>query len=1227
MTENTETLQIDQKFVNHEEKSTRSQQQTTPKIIENWDNLNPDDKLKSLAEINETMTSTDIIPIVLVDNSGSTSSNLNGKPILHQEVHIIKNILKNKGYDKCHVMYWNSSEKHSNEVIEVTNLEKSMHDLKINSTGGTDISIAVHNIPELWYQKRTVIYMVTDGEVNGDKYHFSKQIFSLTKRPIEINIVTVENNGHNYLTDNVHAGATIYSTIQTNKLSKYIKSFECFNRCHFNEPFVNFYNPNVKKGQFSYKEYVINDVDFNQFVEAICGIITLNNGNKDYLEKVMYNLSFTLYYYTKNKTPRIKNEVVRLFVSLFEEVYDDSEYIKDIFESEIKNHEEGTSKTYCQYKENRKKLFEKTSDDLKNNVSDCFAKGNNYMSFIIKTTNKNTQKIIQSNMTNSYVRLSDLYYNNGGIHYGNHNIPMLSVETRNYFGADQSLRQWIRAIYSRLHHMQANDERLLYLFLTDMMSVVLSDLPDIVKNGYKNCARIMLEAKRFNSGDLKQITFLTSGNKPKPMIPGYFSMDEILTQCKKYFSEDIEITNEEFWYGICWAYGLKELIDSQIPTEYKINNLIQQLKNSNKKYLFEEIVVEPEIEFKDYITQEDISKTGGYKFPDTTFGKKLFKNNMLLSIESYNNIMETSDGHTVCPITGKDVSLKDFVFIKPQNTVTKNYDDSNFDMKIFNKEYFQRVNVNTLDKMNLKNLELKSVELFDFANYPYEFYPAVPIISEKLYKEKEQYRTSEDFNNQVKLRFDWLLNLNMTNVVIAGGFTKSIILDEKVNDIDMYIYGYDDDKKCGEILERLVKDISKLIGNKYKDIAYLVAYKKEFNVYELIYFENVKNIKKDKFEIQDLTQMKFIVKIQIIMKKHMEPNHIFNIYDIDPCTTLWDGKKLYMTERSYNAYRYLISIPRIDEHYTDTFDMRLIKYYKSGFRIVLPRLSIAEIKKRVSDENTLVINKCKFYVSSIENNNVYIDKCELLIEKQENQTNESKLQQTGVSVYNSIIGDIGSLDDSRSIVKFMKYVQRQNRLVNRVKQKLENNESIDESKLLNDVDLEMKEELNKLKFRGRKYIKQDALIDENSDVDEDSEDEDSEDDNKSTKSEENENNKLIKIIKKVMVDEGINENHLLEITEDVKNVLHNNSTIEENDKLSTPELEPTLSTPELEPTKTPEEYIRVYYKVSTPEDERKINEFDNGTCELEFIWTYENYHKQKDWYNSNVEEYNKQIEK
>ncbi len=1210
--------------------------------------MSPEEKLKQLS-VNKINNISSSIPLILIDNSGSTASKIEGTTILTFEVKLIQEKLITMGCDKCYLMFWDSSQTHVKEPIYVTDLHQTFIDLKIRPSGGTDISVAIHNIPDSWYQKHTHIFILTDGEVNEDKFKFATQVFSLAKRFVNINIITVETNKNNYVLSNVKAGSNIYSTLQNNKLTKYVRLFECYNKFHLTEPFVNLCNPDLQKGEFSYKEHVFKDENFDEFVNIICELINKNINNLQYLDKVTYFISFTIFSYVKNKSQRIKNEIVKLFTSLFEEAFTDTKKLTDIFQSEIVSHTEGAGKTYQQYKENRKILFERTLDDLKNNVMECFGSGNGFMSFIINTTNPQVKKILQSNITNSYVRLSDSYYNNGGIIYGNHLLPMLPLNFTKDESEMQALRQWIRAIYARVHQIQVNDERIMYFFLTDMMSIVLSDLPDHIKNNFKACARIMLDAKRFNSGDLKQIVFLTMGNKPKPMISGYFTMDQILLQCKDHFSKNnANISLDDLWYGICLTLGDDKLIKAQLPENYNTEVLLETLKQSNVKYEYANIVVEKHLDYQDYVTLENISESGGYLYPDHKYGKMVIKSSLLISQTTYDKLVsESTDGRTPCPITGSNVRLSDFIKVPPKeqktNEVVQN--DTEFDMKIFNKQYFQKINLIEADRMNLLDLPLKSVDSFDFTNYPYDFEPQVPIITEKLYKEKEQYRSFEDFKNQVKLRFDWLEGMDMTNVVIAGGFNKSIILDEMVNDIDIYIHMDDpdeDDQKYTEVLSRVVKDITTRVSNKYNaNIACLAAFKKEFNLYELIFFENVKNLQKEKFEMQDLTQMKYIIKVQIIMKKHIKREDIFNTYDLDASNTLYSSDGLYMNERGYLSYRYLVSVPRIDNHYTDIFDMRLLKYYKSGgFRIALPRLSLDQIKGKIDPEtNNLILNKCKFHVQQIENHNIYVDSCELLVEKTEIDYT-AKLNQIGMSVYNSVIGDIGSLDNGRSIVKFMRYVQRQNKLVERVKRTLEAGQVVDEKSLMSEINKEINDDTKKkLKDMGLKYkkhIKQSVLL---------SDDEDNDEDNDDVVNEKKLDNDDLNCERD---DENITDNNEVKIKDDVKKNIDKKDTIdnqdiinqtkehsnepvqeskkEKNNDQKNKETDSKQNNNTDQEVKSPEKYILVFFKVLTANDTRPINEFDNGTTHLSFIWKYENYHKSKDWYNSNVEEQNKMLE-
>ena len=555
-----------------------------------------------------------------------------------------------------------------------------------------------------------------------------------------------------------------------------------------------------------------------------------------------------------------------------------------------------------------------------------------------------------------------------------------------------------------------------------------------------------------------------------------------------------------------------------------------------------------------------------------------------------------------CPITGMNIELDKFIQVPPINN-SAIVSNINIDVPMFNRNNYERVNISDMTMIECKNLELKESTGFEFQNYPYEFLPKVPIFTEKLFKEKIQYRTSEEFNNQIKLRYDWLEQLNMTNVVIAGGFCKSLIFDEKVNDIDMYLYGLEDNQKYVDRLGTLVNDLNNLMYAKYLKVVSLHAYKKEFNVYEIIYFDNVKDIIKTNYQLEDLTQMKYISKIQIILKKQNDITDIFNTYDIDSCCVMWDGTRLLFNERSYFAYKYLVNIPRVDRFYSDIYDMRLIKYYNSGFRIALPTININQINQKIknndeNEKNILIINRIKFHINEIIDNYIYIDKIELIEIKepvQENQTlGEEKKEEEPrwKSGYNTIIGDLGSLDDSRSIVKFMRYVKRQNRIYEKAKNKLngivEDEDEIDED--------EETTELKKLKLFGRNNVKKLAL-----EEDEDEEDEDEKILDKKISALKNEPKKN-KTICKFVNDNNTDGIELLPLCDNkiINPLLENNENVEE------------------EEIKNPEDYIKVYYKVHSANNPiaESINCFDNGNTKFTFISDYDGFHicYDDEWY-------------
>lgn len=100
---------------------------------------------------------------------------------------------------------------------------------------------------------------------------------------------------------------------------------------------------------------------------------------------------------------------------------------------------------------------------------------------------------------------------------------------------------------------------------------------------------------------------------------------------------------------------------------------------------------------------------------------------------------------------------------------------------------------------------------------------------------------------------------------------------------------------------------------------------------------NKRNDKNDKYYFEDCDNkgIKMLHRFQIVLCKFKDKNNIIKSFDLYPSRVLFDGEKVYFTEKSLNAYRYMINEVRLlggsilAKH-------RINKYFKYGFSIVFP---------------------------------------------------------------------------------------------------------------------------------------------------------------------------------------------------------------------------------------------------------------------------------------------------
>ena len=224
-------------------------------------------------------------------------------------------------------------------------------------------------------------------------------------------------------------------------------------------------------------------------------------------------------------------------------------------------------------------------------------------------------------------------------------------------------------------------------------------------------------------------------------------------------------------------------------------------------------------------------------------------------------------------------------------------------------------------------------------------------------KNKKNYELNND--NYIKLiikkKFPYIDGLINNNICVAGGFLRSIILNQTVNDIDFFIYGHVENYFL--LINNFITYISKYFKNKY--IIHL--YKPKNKVLEIIITSSID----------------IIIKIQLILVNNKDIESLLLSFDINPCKIAYNGINIIRTEECIDSYKYLINdIRNIDITKCNNIDYRIKKYLNYGFDLVIDYNDF-EIKLNtiIKISNNLIANVLKINENIIEidliNNNYF----------------------------------------------------------------------------------------------------------------------------------------------------------------------------------------------------------------------------------------------------------------
>ena len=909
-------------------------------------------------------TNYDKNPFVLIDISGSTLSRCNitdsTQNILNAEMNIIHKILTERKIDCCNLILW------SDKVKDMKNVKIDiLHNNIAEPDGGTALNPALREV--LRYKsvsslKNRDIYIVTDGEI-FDANLIGKSFADLFAENINIYIITVESGSNNYYTKNCYAGNKLYSYLNENSKMNFVKEIIQYNNYH-KEGFAALNNFDVPTGYLPFRNDLFLASDFKDFLKFLKEEIDKNNDD-DILLKLAHDLSRTIFYLTKDKESNIRQIAVENVTEYFKNtnIYNK---VRALMLKEIDNHVNHKSSTFQDYRSQRNELFERSQLDLMENTKKSITNvsTDHYISFPLNTNRGVCIFRTNDCFVNNNINMGKLKFNKSGLKLNNSTVPMFPCNIVMNEDSNQCLRQWVRANYSRVHNCKIISSKILCLVLIDMLLVNLYCNDVNIKNDYIKLAYVMLDAKTYGTN-----TTILQELLNKNQLPGYNHFENYLLGNK------IDLLPGCLWLGILKYLSNDDLLISQQHiyesdiSKYDIDNLMDTLRsklNTNinlieikQKYILPKHEILPGIHCtNNYIEPTNFDLHSEYNKCDLC--KSLIRTSDII-INEQENI--------------SDIELLDSIY--KNNTC--------HDVKLELDNSRDLLKINDLD-FNLDSYNIKNVVLTDVLN-----------------TSKLTVKTREEFIEKVYYKYPFMKDLDMTNVCLAGGFVRSILLSQRMKDFDFFIYGSEDPvKRMTKLMGDLIDNIKNTDANSNK-CKFLYIYKPMFNVFEIVYVEDPTNhfdenftaenfskykydslriydkknmVPRDKnyFEDGDEKGIKIKHRFQFIMCKYDSIESIFNEFDMTPSCVAFDGKEVYLTRESYMAYKYMVNIVK-NNTWTFLYDSRMSKYLSYGFDIAFPEEDIKDIeafKNKFDVQDSVQLCSLKFDINKIIDNKIII---------------------------------------------------------------------------------------------------------------------------------------------------------------------------------------------------------------------------------------------------------------
>lgn len=654
-------------------------------------------------------------PILLVDASGSTVlTKFDGVDVIDQ----IKEVIKKLPEDQFRIIFWNSTNVKEDApddkfttgvyrlpfVVKKNTLDHTFTHVKpsIKPNCLTFPHLGFNSIPDDWISKmdQTKIYFITDGEIGYGsitqyelgklKTDLSQSITNLCTKhsKIQLNIITVEPKHRDFNqieTLTSAAGCDVYKVIMDNRLTKYITKFTSYTPNNL-DGFVHI-NKNIPpKGFIPYGDKCFSELRVTEFIHFMIETVSNVRDNDDQLLKIVQMLSSTLCELTRDKPLHIRNDIINTFCGLFNGTSLDIMFVRFIITEAIQKESDGTANVFAAYRAKLKDLYKQATELLLSNVKEAVNINECFMTLPIKSSSGKT-KIITGHhrLIDKQLVVTHKVYPQSAIKIRDITLPVLPYITHSSSPMnEQCLRQWTRLLIGKMYNLSVMEDIIIYVVLGIVLQVVVSSVPDTVKDAYRRLGHVMLRKKRMNS-DRTELERLEGGELPIPnsgKIEGFYRFMDVVNEQLGF-----KFNSMTTWYILCLALDNQHLINNQLVhckdsiekdfpgiglSEAGCRNLLLNVKkmmDTNIDHI--DMPHEMVLDYNCLITLENLEKVGGYQFlPHTNMSGVVCNPVYILSDDGYNALISST---SVCPICYSHLTAESFTKIGPKPDI--NIDD------------------------------------------------------------------------------------------------------------------------------------------------------------------------------------------------------------------------------------------------------------------------------------------------------------------------------------------------------------------------------------------------------------------------------------------------------------------------------------------------------------------------------------------------------------------------